>query len=488
MITWMQRHRKYLVITIWISTFAFIGAGFVGWGQYDYGDKAGAVAKVGDITISQREWQQSYSRLYEQYSKVFQGNFDKEQAKGFGLEQQALRQNIEKALILNLANSYNLEVTKEELSKIIVSQEMFYDNGKFSKELYLKVLKQNRMNVTDYEDDIRQSILIQKVLSLFQSEPLELEKKVITTAQSIADKVEYKVLDSSDVTLDTSDEKLKAYWENQQQNYMNAPSYTIEYIIQEKLTTEPDEAAISEYYSAHRTEFTDAEGKILEPVAAKALVIAAIDAKATNKQALRSYIAFKKEKLDSSVDVQSATISEGQDLFGNEILTEVANINITSPYLKPRKIGEKYVVIKLKSSNPATPKSFEEAKADVLVDYTKQQSSVQLQKLANEMLNDFSGTESDFLTQNTQTPLMGLNQSETQQFVAELFSATQKKGFIPVSEGKLVLFNIIDQKILATEDESQVAQVARLKASIFNDALLKMLESKYKIESFVEGN
>ncbi len=32
MITWMQRHKKWLVITIWISTIAFVGAGFVGWG------------------------------------------------------------------------------------------------------------------------------------------------------------------------------------------------------------------------------------------------------------------------------------------------------------------------------------------------------------------------------------------------------------------------------------------------------------------------
>ena len=488
MITWMQRHRKYLVITIWISTIAFLGAGFVGWGQYDYGKKAGAVAKVGDITITQREWQQSYSRLYEQYNKVFQGNFDKEQAKSFGLEQQALRQNVEKALILNLANSYNLEVTKKELSAVIVSQDTFYENGKFSKELYLKVLKQNRINVTEYEDDIRQSILIQKVLSLFQSEPLELEKKVITTAQNIADKIEYKILDANDVSLDTSNEKLKAYWQSQQQNYMSAPSYSIEYITQEKLSTQPDEAAISEYYNAHRTEFTDTDGKILERDAATSAVTAAIDAKATNKQALRGYIAFKKEKLDSSITIQNATISQDQNIFGTEILTEVANLNITSPYLKPRKVGETYVVIKLKSSNPATPKSFEAAKADVLIDYSKQQSSVQLQKLANEKLNDFSGTQSDFITQNSKTPLAGLNENETEQFLGKLFSATQKKGFIPVSESKLVLFNIIDQKIIATEDEDQATQVARLKSSIFNDALLKMLESEYKIESFVEGN
>ena len=80
MITWMQRHRKYLVITIWISTFAFIGAGFVGWGQYKYGEKSGAVAKVGDISITNRELQQAYSQLFDRYSRMFQGQFDQEQA------------------------------------------------------------------------------------------------------------------------------------------------------------------------------------------------------------------------------------------------------------------------------------------------------------------------------------------------------------------------------------------------------------------------
>ena len=43
MITWMQRHKKWLVITIWISTIAFVGAGFVGWGSYEYGKQGGVV-------------------------------------------------------------------------------------------------------------------------------------------------------------------------------------------------------------------------------------------------------------------------------------------------------------------------------------------------------------------------------------------------------------------------------------------------------------
>ena len=488
MITWMQRHRKYLVITIWISTFAFIGAGFVGWGQYSYGDKAGAVAKVGDISITQREWQQAYSRLYGQYNQIFQGNFDEKQAESFGLKQQAMRQVVEQALILNLANSYNLEVTKEELSKVITSQDMFFENGTFSKELYAKILKQNRLSIVDYESDLRDSILVQKVLSLFQSDPLPLEEKVFTTAKSIADKIEYKILDAQGINVDTSDDALKSYWETRQQNYMTRPSFTLQVLTQEKVSSDADENAVQEYYNANRHDFTDAEGKILELADAKEQVIAALDEKATNKQALRNYIAFKKGKLDDNVATETITIDEANNPYSKELFAEIAALNITSPFLKPRKSGDTYITFKLEKINPATPKPFEEAKAAVLADYSKEQSAKKLQELAESTLSTFKGKLSGFLTPSQSTTMAGLNEEETKLFVSKLFASSQKRGYIPISENKIVLFSIKEQKLLSDKQASEPMQIARLKASIFDRSLIKMLESQYTVESFVGGN
>jgi peptidyl-prolyl cis-trans isomerase D len=488
MITWMQRHRKYLVITIWISTFAFIGAGFVGWGQYSYGDKAGAVAKVGDVAISQREWQQAYSRLYGQYNQVFQGNFDEKQAESFGLKQQALRQVIEQALLLNLANSYNLEVTKEELSKVITSQEMFFENGTFSKELYTKLLKQNRLNITDYENDLRSSILIQKVLSLFQSEALPLEEKVFTMAKSIADKIEYKILDAKDVSVNISDEAVKSYWETHQQNYMNRPSFTVQVLKQEKVSADADEKAIEEYYSAHRSDFTDNTGKILDLDAAKGLVIAALDDKATNKQALRNFVAFKKDKLEGGVAAETVTIDEANNPFPAELFGEISVLNITSPFLKPRKVGDSYISIKLQQINPAMPKSFEEAKAAVVKEYTKEQRAQKLQELASNTLANFKGMKSGFITPSQSTAIAGLNEEETKLFVSKLFASAQKRGSVPLSENKLVLFNITEQKLVADKQESEAMQVARLKDSLFDRSLIKMLENRFTVESYVGSN
>jgi len=68
MITWMQKHRKWLVVTMWISVISFVGAGAVGWGSYDFGKSGGAIAKVGEYEITQKELQSQYNKYYNYYS------------------------------------------------------------------------------------------------------------------------------------------------------------------------------------------------------------------------------------------------------------------------------------------------------------------------------------------------------------------------------------------------------------------------------------
>ena len=64
MIEWMQKHKKSLIPTIWISTIAFVGAGFVGWGAYDMNaNRAGSIARVGQISITNQELNTKYSEL-----------------------------------------------------------------------------------------------------------------------------------------------------------------------------------------------------------------------------------------------------------------------------------------------------------------------------------------------------------------------------------------------------------------------------------------
>ena len=145
MITWMQRHKRWLVITIWISTIAFVGAGFVGWGSYEYGKQGGVVAVVGEREVSVEEYQEEYSNLYEQYSKMFGSMFNKELAEQLKLKDVAYKQVLQRNLILSYADSLGLDVTNEDIAKELVKYDAFIKDGKFDKDTYIKVLAQNKL-------------------------------------------------------------------------------------------------------------------------------------------------------------------------------------------------------------------------------------------------------------------------------------------------------------------------------------------------------
>ena len=441
MITWMQRHKKYLIVTIWISTIAFVGAGFVGWGQYSYGDKAGAVAKVGEIEVTMGELQKTYSRLYSQYNKIFEGNFDEEKAKSFGLQQQALKQLTDSALILNLAASYDLSISDKELLDEITSQEFFLKEGIFNKEIYKETLSRNNLSLKEYEDDVKKQLLIQKVIKLLPIEASSSENAVMNTIVSIADKINYKILDESKISVDTSDAFVKPYWEMKQQNFMNEASYEVKYIKHDNNTSK--------------------------------------------KVALRTYIDYKKGKLSSDVKINSITISAGKNPFNAEVIEKITSLTPAAPFMKPILVNDIFHTFKLVKTNPASAKNYEQAKVEVLQLYTAEQKRVKLQELANNSVQSFNGKTTDFITSADATALSNMPVLDANEFLSALFLEQTKRGYITLKNGKIILYNILEQKMLSKTQESDM--ISKMKNNMFSVGLISSLQNKYKTEIFIEG-
>ena len=487
MITWMQRHKKYLIITIWISTIAFVGAGFVGWGQYSYGDKAGAVAKVGDVEITMGELQKSYSNLYSRYSQMFQGNFDEEKAKSFGLQKQALTLLTNQALVLNLAKSYSLEISDDELLAGIRAQDYFFKDGVFDKEIYKKVLSRNRMSVQEYENDLRKELLIQKTLKLLPVKINDNEAQIIPTIMRIADKINYKIINDSKINIDTSDKFLKPYWETKQTNFMSEVSYEVKVIKQERVSKNYDDAKIKERYSENKTHFKDSDGKILPLEKAKDAVIAELDAKSTKDAALRTYIAYKKGKLSPEVKIISQTISASSNPYNAEVLNKISKLTPTSPFLKPVLVGDNYFTFELVKINPSKAKTYEEAKKDLLPLYVAEQKKAKLLELAENSVATFNGKTTDFITNSDAVKLTDMAVTDANQFLIKLFSQQQKRGFISLGNGDIVLYNILEQKLLKKDNSKKDDSIIKIKSAMFDEGLIKTLKNKYKTEIFIEG-
>lgn len=486
MITWMQRHKKYLIITIWISTIAFVGAGFVGWGQYNYGDKAGAVAKVGSVEITMGELQKSYSNLYNQYAQMFQGDFDEEKAKSFGLKSQALQYLTQQALVLNLAKSYDLQISDTELLEEIKKQDFFHKDGVFDKEIYKQALLRNNLSIKEYEADVKKELLIKKTLKLLPAEVQESENEILNTAMSIADKIEYKLLDASQISIDTSDAALKPFWEKMKNSFMSEVSYDVKFIKQPKLSLEYDDAAVAQYYNENKLKFKDSEGKILSLEDAKEMVVDDLNAKETKKEALRGYIAYKKGEA-KDIEVQNATISLSNNPFSKDAIDVVANLTPLSPFSKPVMVGDDYFTFELVKVNQSQPKNYEDAKSEVTAMYVNQERKRRVSELAKNSFATFKGKTTDFITVNDYNKLTDLSESDANEFLNTLVTKNTKRGYITLESGNVIMYNILEQKLLDNNNSSQNDVIAKLKSAMFNEGLIKNLQNKYKTEIFIEG-
>lgn len=483
MINWMQRHKKWLVITIWISTIAFVGAGFVGWGSYDYGSKGGAVAVVGDREVSVDEYQREYSSLYDQYRRIFGEQFNQEMADKLNLRQAAYNMVIQKNLILSFADELGLDVTDEEIAKELVKISGFIKDGKFDKDTYIQVLNQNRTTPTKFEASLKRDLLLQKVEKIFSVKAQDSEIKDLNKLLFSQDDINIEILDSSAVTIESTDEKIKKYWESNKDNYKSEPAVKLELVeIALSNDTFTDEE-ISSHYEKFKTDFIKEDGKIKTLEEAKDDVIKALNEKETKRAALKKYLKLKKgeEQFENSVDVVEANLS-----YGEENNQEILNA-LPGDVLKPFLYNDKYLIVKV--SNKIAPKtlSYEDAKAMAKVDYEKITKGLELEKLATAKLKNFEGTHIGYVSRDSFNKVTGLSANEALTFLNKLFATTEKEGKITLGD-KIVLYRINDSKLASydeTKDEAVESTLNKLLNQELMNNLVKNLENRYEVQSSI---
>lgn len=484
MITWMQKHKKWLVITIWISTIAFVGAGFVGWGSYDYGKEGGTVAVVNDREVSIEEYQQEYSSLYDQYARLFGETFNKDMADKLNLKDIAYKQVIQKNLILAYADSLGLDITDQDIAKELLKYNAFMVDGKFDKATYVKVLSQNRTTPVKFEDSLKRNILLQKVQLLFDVKPNSVEIENLNKLLFVEDDIAYKILNMKDVTVNPTDEDFKKHWESNKNAYMSEVSYVYQSTKVPVVSANSSEEDIKKHHSRFKTDYKKEDGKIKSFDEAKAEVIKELNSKFTKKEALKKYLKIKKaeETLTSSSTIVQSKLpfssSDNQKIIGAK----------QGDLLKPFLDGDNFIIVKVLAKNESKPLSYEKALEDVKVSYEKVAKAEKLEELAKKELEGFVGTEVKSVTRQSIDKIEGLQPQEAANFLSQLFSATEKTGTIKIND-KVVLFRINSSKLGTYDkarDESVKSTIVQLQSEELMNNLVKRLENKYEIQSSIE--
>jgi len=445
MITWMQKHKKWLIVTIWISTIAFVGAGFVGWGSYDYGKSNSTVAIVGDTEVPLKDLQNEYSALYSQYQRMFGEKFNKELAQELKLEDVALQRTIQKYLLMNYANELGLMITDKEVAKELIKMPSFLIDNKFDKNSYLSVLKQNRLTASEFEAQLKQDLLVQKIQKIFNQPLLDNELKNISKLLLVQDKISISIIDSSKIKVKTTKKALKDYWSKNKENYKSQNGYKISF-----------------------TKITTIDGKTKKEM---------------KKEALKKYIQLKKEKLAFK---NTKVIYSSSDFLNDEIFTKIISSEIGKT-LKPVYDGKDYYVVKF--LNKIEPKAlpYKKVMKRVKSDFIISEKNKIIDKKTTNLMANFKGKDIGYLSRDSKSNIKGLNQSEVEKLTQKVLTSPTKIDFVKFNN-KIVVFKITNSKLVdyKSKDTKQIkTSIENLKTNLITGKLLEQLKNKYNVQSFL---
>lgn len=161
MISAMRRNLKSLHILLGVVIVAFIGTTFLVWGTGSItGGDANAVATVNGEEIPFDRYQRIYRAQLEFYNQLPRERLSPDFAER--LSGQVLEDLIQEALIVRRARAEGLTVGDDELRTRIQGLRAFQEQGRFSRERYLRVLRDNRLEPGSFEADLRRQLTRRK--------------------------------------------------------------------------------------------------------------------------------------------------------------------------------------------------------------------------------------------------------------------------------------------------------------------------------------
>lgn len=478
MIAWFQSHKKFLVIILAITVFAFVGAGFVGWGSYSYGSKAAAVATVGDEKITVEQFQQAYSNLHSFYSQFYEEGINAGVQQE--LQQMALSSLINETLLVNYARDLGLTVSKDEIAARIVSMEAFKKEGKFSKEVYLAALQNARREVKEFEENMGRQILVDKLAYFLELPASPSEKAVMTASMFMADRLMIKVLEAPK-NITVTEAEAKAHYEANRFEYMGEPRYDVAFIQTgiEGISATEEEAR--EFYNRNRGRFLSEAGAPLSYDEAKADALKGAKMAKARREALKTRIAWRDGKIEAKT-VQGLALSN--NVLPIEVM-QALEAGQNKEMIDPVETETGYIVARVDNRYPPEPLAFAQARGMVEGELRAQKAARFLEEEGKKQLKGFKGTDLGFITRADAAKIQGLNIYEANQLIEQLFASTESSGVVTLGS-KAVLYRVLEQKLFDPAKASEAAQmidenIARLKTGQIQADLLETLRNRYKI-------
>lgn len=257
---------------------------FVFWGVGSFNDRdsVNVVAMVNGDPILARQFEQAYRNAEESVLRDNPG-ITREQLKAQHLGREVLRDLIQQTLLSQEAARAGISVTPLELRRAVGTVKAFQDaQGRFDPEAYTRVLAAQRISPAQYEKDMSDQLLREKMFTLITApawvDPDEAQNRYNFLRERRV--VDYIFIPAARFAADArvTDQEVSAYYDAHKQDFTIQPKVDVAYVsVSPETLVKPEsisEADARQWYEANKSRFEEQEqvraAHILVPLAENA--------------------------------------------------------------------------------------------------------------------------------------------------------------------------------------------------------------------------
>ena len=251
----------------WVATIALgaIAVVFVFWGV-DFQSRANTfAAKVDGTTISSETVRNAWQRRQSQLQQMMRGELPPEMVK---MQQQAiLDEQIRTTLLTQRADKLGYRIGDEELANRIREFPELQVDGKFSRDRYAMLLRQQGRTEPQFEADLRSNMAIVQLQSgVMQSAfvaPYELERHFVLEKQER--EIDYALIATNDFSagINVTDEQIQSWYDSHQDDYLLPETVDLQYVELTRAKAEGSvtvtEAELRDYYEQVKEKYESPE-------------------------------------------------------------------------------------------------------------------------------------------------------------------------------------------------------------------------------------
>ena len=326
-------------------------------------------AKVGKQKISLEEFYNKFGRKVQELNISTGDNLSIKEAHEQNIDKFIINDLVYEKMVLEYANKNKIYITDNILKETIKSLPQFIGtNGKFNEQLYRNSIKRNFSSEEEFLNELSFIYINSLLFENFKSENMtnQVIIDLLYEYEGEERNIEYFIFDNKKNSVETSENDIKHYYNENKLKYLTDEKRTIEFITfslndYKKLISIPNEQ-IFEYYNENKNLFFQEEKRSVE------LARFENENKANNFYDV--WAANDSKEIEKYIEKNNITISEidnlTKDSFETIVTNEIFKIKKNS-ISDPIKINDAgYYLVKVIDISPEIQQPFQEVKKEIL--------------------------------------------------------------------------------------------------------------------------